>query len=94
MPAAAATPLWTVYSRAGCSLCEDMCVDLAGILGPLAAQVRVVDIDGDPELERRFGHRIPVLAFDDEFVCAYHLDVERVRAYLASPRGQGTGDRG
>ena len=76
-------PGWTVYSRAGCSLCEDMIAELAGLLGPLAATVRVVDIEGDSDLERRFGHRIPVLAFDDEFVCAYRLDPARVRAYLA-----------
>lgn len=73
---------WTVYSRTGCSLCEDMVAELATLLGPLAAAVRVVDIEGDADLERRFGHRIPVLAFDDEFVCAYRLDPERVRAYL------------
>lgn len=76
-------PGWTVYSRAGCSLCEDMIGELASLLGPVAAAVRVVDIEGDPDLERRFGHRIPVLAFDDEFVCAYRLDPDRVRAYLA-----------
>jgi Glutaredoxin-like domain (DUF836) len=76
-------PGWTVYSRAGCNLCEEMIAELAAQLGPLAATVRVVDIDGDPDLERRFGHRIPVLAFDDEFVCAYRLDPDRVRAYLA-----------
>ncbi len=72
-----------MYSRAGCSLCDDMLTELAALLGPLAATVRVVDIEGDPDLERRFGHRIPVLAFDDEFVCAYRLDTERVSAYLA-----------
>lgn len=74
---------WTVYSRPDCSLCEAMIAELAPLLGSLAATVRVVDIEGDPDLERRFGHRIPVLAFDEEFVCAYRLDTERVRAYLA-----------
>jgi Glutaredoxin-like domain (DUF836) len=83
-------PRWTVYSRAGCTLCDQMCAELAILLGPIAAAVRVVDIEGDPDLERRFGHRIPVLSFDDEFVCAYRLDVERVRAYL----DKGIGDRG
>jgi hypothetical protein len=75
-------PGWTVYSREGCSLCETLVAELAELLGPLAASVRIIDVDSDPDLERRFGHRIPVLAFDDEFVCAYRLDPERVRAYL------------
>ena len=76
-------PQWTVYSRADCSLCERMLEDLAELLGPeAAAAVQVVDIEGQPELERRYGTRIPVLTADDEFVCAYRLDAERVRAYL------------
>jgi hypothetical protein len=74
-------PQWTVYSRADCSLCERLIEELAGLLGPEAAtSVQVVDIEGQPELERRYGSRIPVLMADDEFVCAYRLDVERVRA--------------
>ena len=74
---------WTVYSRADCSLCERLLEDLAGLLGPEgAAAVQVVDIDGQPELERRYGTRIPVLMADGEFVCAYRLDVERVRALV------------
>ena len=76
-------PQWTVYSRAGCSLCEHMLEELAELLGSqAAAAVQVVDIEGDPELERKYGTRIPVLLADGEFVCAYRLDVERVRADL------------
>jgi glutaredoxin len=76
-------PQWTVYSRTGCSLCEHMLEELAELLGPQAgAAVQVVDIEGDPELERKYGTRIPVLLADGEFVCAYRLDAERVRAYL------------
>jgi hypothetical protein len=76
-------PVWTVYSRADCSLCERLLEELAELLGPqAAAEVQVVDIDGQPELERRYGARIPVLTADDEFVCAYRLDAQRVRALL------------
>ncbi|HWK74103.1 MAG TPA: glutaredoxin family protein [Povalibacter sp.] len=76
---------WTVYSREGCSLCEQLMAELAELLGPAAAAAAsVVDIGGDPELERKYGQRIPVLLADGEFVCAYRLDVERVRAYLSA----------
>ena len=74
-------PRWTVYSRAECSLCEHMLEQLAELLGP-QVPVQVIDIDGEPELERKYGTRIPVLLADGEFVCAYRLDAERVRAYL------------
>jgi glutaredoxin-like protein DUF836 len=76
-------PQWTVYSRAECSLCERLLEELAELLGPAAgATVQVVDIEGDPELERKYGTRIPVLLADGEFVCAYRLDLDRVRACL------------
>jgi hypothetical protein len=75
-------PRWTVYSRADCSLCERLLEELAELLGAEAAAVQVVDIEGQPELERRYGSRIPVLLADEEFVCAHRLDVERVRALL------------
>ena len=73
-------PQWTVYSRADCSLCERMLDELVELLGPDAV-VQVVDIDGDPELVRKYGTRIPVLLADGEFVCAYQLDVQRVRGF-------------
>jgi hypothetical protein len=77
---------WTVLSRPDCSLCEQLLHELAEELSPAeAAQVRVVDIDQDPALARKYGHRIPVLLADEEFVCDYRLDRERVRRIVAGP---------
>lgn len=71
---------WTVLSRPECSLCEQLLGELAEELTPAeAARVRVLDIDQDPALARKYGHRIPVLLADDEFVCDYRLDRARVR---------------
>ena len=77
---------WIVYSRAGCGLCEEFMIELAALLGDFAAQVQVVDIDSDPELSRKYFDRIPVLTVAGDFVCAYRLDIERVRRYLTDPR--------
>ena len=75
---------WTVLSRAECSLCEQLLADLAEELSPTeAAQVSVVDVDQDPELVRKYGHRVPVLLADGDFVCDYRLDRARVRTILA-----------
>jgi len=58
--------------------------DLALVLGPAAsAEVEVVDISDDDDLERLYGARVPVLTADGELVCAYYLDRDRVEAYLA-----------
>ena len=73
---------WTVLSRPDCSLCEQLLAELAEVLSPAdAARVSVVDIDQDPELVRKYGHRVPVLLADGEFVCDYRLDHERVRRH-------------
>jgi hypothetical protein len=79
------TAAWIVYSRSGCGLCEEFMIGLADLLGDFASAVRVVDIDTDPELTRKYFDRIPVLTVDGDFVCAYRLDIERVRRYLADP---------
>jgi thioredoxin reductase (NADPH) len=71
---------WTVLSRAECSLCEQLLTELAEELSPAeAARVNVVDVDADPELVRKYGHRVPVLLADGDFVCDYRLDRARVQ---------------
>ena len=73
---------WTVYSRQGCTLCEEMLVEMASLLGP-DAPVAIIDISGDAELEAKYGRRVPVLLADGEFVCAYRLDRERMKQWVA-----------
>jgi hypothetical protein len=73
---------WTVLSRADCSLCEQMLAEICELLGERAAAIRVQDIAGDAELERKYGQRIPVLLIGGEFVCAYRLDRTRISAWL------------
>ena len=76
---------WRVFTRPGCTLCEAFLGDLAELLGPEASTgVQVVDITDNEDLERRYGAKVPVLTADDDFVCAYYLDRERVSAYLSA----------
>jgi hypothetical protein len=74
---------WVVYSRDGCGLCETFIVELAERMGSRAASVQIMDVDSDPELQRRYGDRVPVLVVDDAFVCAARLDAERVERLLS-----------
>ncbi len=60
-------PLLTLYSRAGCGLCADARDVLTALLGQRASEglpgatLREVDIQSDPDLERRFFTLIPVV---------------------------------
>jgi thioredoxin reductase (NADPH) len=46
----------------------------------------VVDVDGDPELERQHGAKVPVLMHGERELCHYGLDTVSVTAYLSNIR--------
>lgn len=73
---------FTIYSRAGCHLCEEMIQQLEAVTAGHAVRIRVVDIDAEPELSRRYGLRIPVLEADGEEVCSARLAPGRIAALL------------
>jgi hypothetical protein len=74
---------WRVLTHSECSLCDAMLQALCDLLGDAAAaQIAVQDIAGNPELENKYGQRLPVLMIDGEVVCCYRLDEARVSAHL------------
>jgi hypothetical protein len=65
----------TLLTREGCGLCEEFADDLARLSTTLPLPpVEALDIDSDPELLRRYGHKIPVLLWDGVPVAVTHLD--------------------
>lgn len=80
---------FVVYTRRGCHLCE---VLIEGLLEEIGAgrdrnsedsrALELRDIDTKPEWRDAFDTRVPVLEFDGEWLCDYHLDRQRVRAVL------------
>ena len=74
----------TLYVRSGCSLCEDMRNDLALFSEELRFELRVVDIDTDPELRARHDTRVPVLEYANREICNYFLDPVALRSALAA----------
>ncbi len=73
---------FTIYSKADCHLCEVMISDFSKLINAPEYEVRVVDIDTDPELIDRFGERIPVLIANEMVLCEYRLDSDIVKNYL------------
>jgi hypothetical protein len=74
----------SVYSRGDCGLCEELLAELLPWAQRRSLEVEVRDIDADPQLRRRYGHRIPVLLLDGEPVCHGHLDVAELERLLGS----------
>ncbi|TVR19687.1 MAG: glutaredoxin family protein [Nitriliruptor sp.] len=79
-----ARPVVTLYTRAGCGLCER-----AGRLARREAgrgEFRTVDVDTDPALVRRYGVRVPVITVDDVEVAELELSPGQVRRAVRTAR--------
>ena len=79
-------PALTVYGRRDCHLCEDMIGALRRLQGPFQFDLAVVDVDGDPELQRRHGENVPVLMHGGRELCRHAIDLAAVTAYLSNFR--------
>jgi len=77
------TPRVTLYSRPGCHLCDDARAVIARVCADLGEEYAEVSIDGDPELQRRFGEEIPVTFVDGRQHDFWRVDETRLRAALS-----------
>jgi len=62
-----------IYSRQGCHLCEILIEELLPLLGE-RFEIAVHDIDTREDWQKAYDRRIPVVEYDGEFICQYHLD--------------------
>ena len=75
-------PVVTVYSRSGCHLCKNAEVTLAGLTEELNFDLEIKLIDASPELEKLYGHEVPVIHINGEHHDFFRVDVERFRSSL------------
>ena len=76
----------TLLSRSYCHLCHDMEVALRPLAEEFGAQVCIVDVDADAELEAKYDELVPVLLHGEKELCHYFLDEPKTREYLAEIR--------
>jgi glutaredoxin len=72
----------TLYTRAGCHLCEEAERVLRTERAATPFRLELVDVDRDPELARRYGVRVPVVAVDGVERFEYEVPVDLLRAEL------------
>jgi glutaredoxin len=58
--------LVTLYGKPGCHLCDDAREAVERVRARHPFELREVDVSLDPELNREYGERIPVLALNGE----------------------------
>ncbi len=73
---------FTLYSRDYCHLCHDMIDALESAQQIRHFEFKVVDVDASPELEARFGERVPLLMDGEREIFHYHFDEALLDAAL------------
>lgn len=72
-----------VVHRHECELCDEMLAELEALKASMdLPPVDVVDVDGDPDLQRRYGLHVPVLLLDGTVVCRHRLDTAELTRLL------------
>ena len=72
----------TLYSRAGCHLCESARAVVARVCADLGESFDEVDVDADGDLADRFGDEVPVTFVDGRQHDFWRVDEARLRAAL------------
>jgi hypothetical protein len=72
----------TIYLADGCHLCESAQRVLAAVREEIPFRLVEIAIDGDPELERAYRERIPVVAVDGQEAFTYFVHPDALRRRL------------
>jgi hypothetical protein len=72
----------TLYTKAGCHLCEDALVTLRRLQAEVPFEIQERDIAADSDLLRAYFDRIPVLSLDGVELCDGVVDEDLLREML------------
>ena len=78
-------PRVTLYSRAGCHLCDEARYVVSAVCDELGEAFVEVDIDEDPALRERFTEEVPVTFVDGRQHDFWRVDPTRLTAALTTP---------
>lgn len=73
----------TLYTREGCTLCEEARRDILPLAREFSAKLSEIDIDDDPVLRDRYTNDVPVIFLGSQFAARHRIDVVRLREKLS-----------
>jgi len=80
----AGKPKVTLYTRAGCCLCEDAKRVLAAVRGRASFDLDEIDIDSNAELRRAYNDEVPVIAINGSKAFKYRVTEQELLKKLAA----------
>ena len=69
----------TIYSRSGCHLCDVAQEVIESFKEEFDFEVKKILIDGDAELEKKYGEEVPVIFINDKPHDFFRVNPERFR---------------
>jgi glutaredoxin len=72
----------TLYTRAGCHLCEEAKAAIAPLLTEFHATLREIDVDDDSAVEEIYGSDVPVIFIGEREAARHRVDVKQFRRQL------------
>jgi hypothetical protein len=75
-----------VLTRQGCHLCDVAIGQVAAVCAETGEAYALFDVDGDPELQRRYTDQVPVTFVDGAQHDFWRVDPVRLRAALLRTR--------
>ncbi len=76
--------LVTLYSRSNCHLCDVAMETLTNLQSELKFEIEKLLIDGDAELETKYGEQVPVILINGKQHDFFRVDPERFRKAINS----------
>jgi glutaredoxin len=77
-------PQVTLYTRAGCCLCDDAKKVIADAHKHADFDYTEIDIDADPDLVRLYDHEVPVITIDRRKAFKYRVNMNEFLKKLAA----------
>lgn len=78
----------TLYTRAGCHLCEEMKAALRPLVREFGARLAEVDVDQSEELQSLYGNDVPVLFLGARKAAKHRLDAGQMRRQMERARAK------
>lgn len=75
-----------VLTRQGCHLCDEAIAQVAAVCAETGEAYAVLDIDSDPDLQRRYTEQVPVTFVDGVQHDFWRVDPVRLKAALLRSR--------
>ena len=72
----------TLYTRAGCPLCDEMAEAVRELIVGTDHQLASVDVDTQPALKALYGWEVPLLFDGDAEICRHQLNLPAFRVWL------------